>query len=111
MAQPALGSQPSPGFPGNRNSSKTTASVSCKRPRHNKFRCTMEIRRGAGISGIVAMRITRGRLVVARGHGHLRRGKATLTMRVLRPMTPGRYTVTMVVTRATIKAKMVLRLS
>jgi hypothetical protein len=44
------------------------------------------------------MRITRGKLVVAVGHGRVTRGEATLTMRVLHRMTPGQYTVAMVVT-------------
>ena len=110
-AQPTHGSQPPKSSPGSQTPSKTTATVACKRLRHNQIRCTMTIKGGAGISGTVAMRITRGKLVVALGHGRLSRGKATLTMRVLRRMTPALYTVTMVVTRATINAKMVLRLS
>jgi hypothetical protein len=110
-AQPTHGAQPPKTSPGSQSPSKTTATVACKRLRHNQIRCTMTIKGGAGISGTVAMRITRGKLVVALGHGRLRRGTATLTMRVLRRMTPGLYTVTMVVTRATINAKMVLRLS
>jgi hypothetical protein len=44
------------------------------------------------------MRITRGKLVVALGHGRVTRGEATLTMRVLHQMTPGQYTVAMVLT-------------
>jgi hypothetical protein len=44
---------------------------------------------------------------VAFGHGRVTRGKATLTMRLLRRMTSGSYTVTMVVR---VNAKMVLRL-
>jgi hypothetical protein len=44
------------------------------------------------------MRITRGKLVVALGRGRVIRGEATLTMRVLHQMTPGQYTVVMVVT-------------
>jgi hypothetical protein len=55
------------------------------------------------------MRIKRGTVVVARGHGQLKRGKATLTMHVA-PMTAGSYTVTMVITKATIRAKKVLTL-
>ena len=53
------------------------------------------------------MRITRGKVVVALGTGRLRRGTATLTMRVLHRMTPGGYTVGMVVT---LNATTVLRL-
>lgn len=90
--------------------SKTTAKVACKRLPDSKMRCTMTIKGGAGISGSVAMRIKRGKVVVAVRHGRLRHGKATLTMRVLRPITRGRYTVTMVITRVTIRAKKVLQL-
>jgi hypothetical protein len=58
----------------------------------------MTIKGGAGISGAVTMRLARGTLLVALGHGRVKRGKATLTMRVLHRMTPGRYTVKMVLT-------------
>jgi hypothetical protein len=44
------------------------------------------------------MRITRRKLVVAIGHGRVTRGEATLAMRVLHQMTPGQYTVAMIVT-------------
>jgi hypothetical protein len=71
----------------------------------------MAIKGGAGISGLVAMRISHAPTVVARGHGKLRHGKATLTMHVLKPMTAGNYTVNTVITRATIRAKKVLKLS
>ena len=83
------------------------AKVACKRLHHNLIRCSMTLKSAAGISGTVSMRITRGTLVVALGHGRISRGKATLTMRLLRRMTPSRYTVTMVVR---VNAKMVLRL-
>ena len=72
-------------------------------PRH--IQCAMTIRHGAAISGTVRMRITRGTLVVARGHGRIQSGTAALTMRVLHRMTPGRYTVTMVVTLTTSTVK------
>ena len=88
--------------------SKTNASVACKPPSNGQIRCTMTIKQGAGISGTVTMRITRGQLLVAVGKGSVTRGKATLTMRVLHKMTRGTpYTVSMVVT---LNAKMVLRL-
>jgi hypothetical protein len=58
----------------------------------------MTLKGGGGLSGSVTMRITRGRLLVAVGSGRVADGKATLTMRVLRPMRAGRYTVAMVVT-------------
>jgi hypothetical protein len=51
------------------------------------------------------MRITRGTLVVARGDGRIQSGNAALTMRVLHRMTPGPYTVTMVVTLITSTVK------
>jgi hypothetical protein len=80
--------------------------VKCRRvdPRH--IQCTMTIRRGAAISRTVNMWITRGTLVVARGHGRIQSGKAALTMRVLHRMTPGQYTVTMLVTLTTSTVKL-----
>jgi hypothetical protein len=107
FASPALGAAKPPGM---KPPSKTTANVSCKKLSSKKMRCTMSLKGGAGISGKVTMRITRGKLLVAVGHGRLRNGKATLTMSVLRPITKGRYTVSMVITDATIKAKKVLNL-
>jgi hypothetical protein len=77
--------------------SATKAKVACKRVHPSHIRCTMTLRGGAGVSGKVKMRISRGKLVVAVGRGRIMRGKATLTMHVLHRMTPGRYTVSMVV--------------
>jgi hypothetical protein len=88
--------------------SNTKANVACKRLSQNWIRCTMTLKGGATISGTVTMKIRRGRLVVALGQGRITRGTATLTMRVLHQMTPGLYTVTMVIT---LHAQMVLRLS
>jgi hypothetical protein len=67
----------------------------------------MTLKGGAGISGTVKMRISRGKLLVAVGHGRVTRGKAILTMRVLHRMTSGRYAVSMVVT---LKSRRTLRL-
>jgi hypothetical protein len=67
----------------------------------------MTIKGGSGLSGTVTMRITRGKLVVALGQGRVTRGTATLTMRLLQRMTPGQYTVSMVVT---LNATQVLRI-
>lgn len=106
VVAPASGAQPSK----SPAAGSTSARVACKRTGRHLMRCTMTLRGGAGISGSVSMRITRGDLTMAVGHGRLTRGKATLTMKVLRRITPGSYTVRMVVTRATIKAKKVLRL-
>jgi hypothetical protein len=93
--------------PGSQSGSRTNAAVACKTLHKGHVRCTMTIKGGAGISGTVTMRIMRGNLLVARGAGRVRHGKATLTMRVLRRMTPGRYTVAMVLT---IKVERVLQL-
>ena len=98
LAQSSRGSQLSPGSAGSGSRSGTNASVACKRPHADRIRCTMTIRGGAGISGTVRMRLARGNLLVALGQGRVTRGKATLAMRVLHPMTPGRYTVKMVLT-------------
>jgi len=92
FAQPALGST------GSGSPFGTKATVACKRLQATHVRCTMTIKGGAGISGTVTMRITRGNLLVALGRGSVTRGKATLIMHVLHRMTPGRYTVAMVVT-------------
>jgi hypothetical protein len=78
--------------------SGTNATVSCARLHPGQIRCVMTVQGGAGLSGTVTMRITRGKLVVALGRGRVTRGKATLVMRVLHRMTPGQYTVAMVVT-------------
>jgi hypothetical protein len=67
----------------------------------------MTLQGGAGLGGSVTMRITRGELVFALGHGQVTRGVATLTMRVLHRMTSGEYSVAMVVT---LNARKVLRL-
>jgi hypothetical protein len=95
-----------PGSAGTRSPAGTAETVACKRLDPDHVRCRMTINGGAGISGTVRMRITRGVLLVAFGQGHVTRGKATLIMRLLHRMTPARYTVTMVVT---INATRVLR--
>lgn len=87
--------------------SATNAMVSCARLDPAHVRCAMTVKGGSGLSGTVTMRIMRGRLVVALGYGRVTRGEATLTMRVLHRMTPGRYTVAMVVT---LKATQVMRI-
>jgi len=92
---------------GGKTPSKTNATVACKPPSNGEIRCTMTLKQGAGISGKVTMRITRGKLLVATGNGTITQGKATLTMRVLHKMTRGSYTVSMVVT---LNATKVLRL-
>ena len=97
FAQPALGST------GSGSPSGTKATVACKRLQATHVRCTMTIKGGAGISGTVTMRITRGKLLMALGHGTVTRGKATLLMHMLHRMTPGRYTVAMVLTANTTK--------
>lgn len=95
------------GSMGGMGSSGAKASVACKRLHAGHIRCTMTVRRGAGISGTVRMRVSRGNVVFAVGNGRVVRGKATLTMRVLHKMKPGRYTVAMVIR---VNATKVLRL-
>jgi hypothetical protein len=90
--------QPASGSTGSGSPSGTKATVACKRLQASHVRCTMTIKDGAGISGTVTMRITRGNLLMASGQGSITGGKATLIMRVLHRMTPGQYTVAMVVT-------------
>lgn len=90
-----------------RNNGATAAKVACTPPRDSQIHCTMTIKGGAGVNGTVSMRIMRGTRVMARGKGKLTRGRASLTMRVLRRMRPARYTISMVVT---VTAKMVIQL-
>ena len=109
LAQPALGKAPTPkGSTGGQIQPKTNATVACTRIGTGHVRCTMRIKGGSGISGTVTMRLTHGKTLVALGTGQIKRGKATLTMHLLRKMTPGSYTVSMVIT---LKATRVLRLS
>jgi hypothetical protein len=96
-AAPAIGQSPS----------GTNATASCTQLDAGHVRCMMTIKGGSGLSGTVTMRITRGKLVVALGQGRVTRGTAMLTMRLLRRMTPGQYTVSMVVT---LNATQVLRI-
>jgi hypothetical protein len=98
LAIPVLAQPASAGAVGSVSPSGTKAAVSCKKVGRNQVRCTMSIKGGAGISGTLTMRLTRGKLLVADGRGRVTRGNATLTMRLLRAMTPGRYTVTMTIT-------------
>jgi len=108
LAPPAWGATTPPRVsPGSQGPSGTKATVACQKPRNHKIRCTMAIKRGASINGTVSMRITRGSLVVAVGHGRIAHGKATLTMRVFHRMTPGKYNVAMTVK---IKTTTVMRL-
>ena len=85
----------------------TNAAVSCTRLDPGHIRCVMRLTGGGGLSGTVTMRVTRGKLVFALGHGRVTRGTAKLTMRLLHRMTSGEYTVAMVLT---LHASKVLRL-
>jgi len=107
VAESAQGSPPSPGSAGSGSPSGTNASVACKRLAAKHIRCTMTIKRGSGVSGAVRTRIYRGKLLVALGQGRVSGGNATVIMELLHRMTPGRYTVKMVVT---VNATSVLRL-
>src|SRR5262249_34560867 len=107
LAHPTPGlTQPSSPSRSSQSSSGTKATVACRRLSAKHIRCTMALKGGAAISGTVSMRISRGKQLIAVGQGRVTRGKATLTMHLLSPMTRGGYTVAMVVT---LKARMVLR--
>ena len=105
LPQPALASAAAPAVTPSKPTTKARAA--CGRPHNKRIRCTMTLKQGAGISGSLTMRITQSRRVVATGHGVIRHGRATLTMKLRRKMTRGRYTVSMVLT---LRARMVLRL-
>jgi hypothetical protein len=71
-------------------------SVSCKLTgkKHNKIRCTVKF--PTSTHGVVQLSISRGAHVAALGHGQLRHGATTVTMRELRRLNAGAWTLTIV---------------
>jgi hypothetical protein len=51
------------------------------------------------LGGSVSIRLSRGDSIVALGHAHVRKGRATLTMRALRSVASGRWRATLVLSR------------
>lgn len=68
--------------------------VTCKLVKHHQVRCSVTFPKSG--SGTVRLAVTRGGKLVALGHGSVKRGRATLTMRELRRRTRGIWRVTVV---------------
>jgi hypothetical protein len=76
---------------------RANAAISCRRLRPGRLRCALRFAGAfAHLNGQVRIRIARGGRVVALGHGRVRDGRASLTVRELRVPAPGAWTVTLV---------------
>lgn len=68
--------------------------VKCKLVKHHQLRCSVTFPKSK--KGTVRLAVTRGGKLVALGHGSLKRGRVTLTMRQLRRQPRGVWRVTVV---------------
>jgi hypothetical protein len=75
------------------------AKVACSVVAGPSIRCSVSFPGGHQIHGTLRIRLTRGGSVVALGHGRVRRGRATVTMRELRPAGAGSWVATLVLSR------------
>ena len=73
--------------------------MTCKLVKHHKIKCTMTFKSNT-TKGKLQVRLARGGKVAAIGHSTVSHGKATLTLRETRRVTRGRWTMTLVLTRA-----------
>lgn len=66
---------------------------------HHEIRCTVGFPQLPAPTGTVGIRVTRAGNVIALGHGRLRKGKATITMRMLRQVSTGAWRITLVLSQ------------
>jgi hypothetical protein len=66
---------------------------------HHEIRCTVGFPQLPAPAGTVRIRVTRVGNVIALGHGRLRQGKATITMRMLRQVSKGAWRITLVLSQ------------
>ena len=71
--------------------------VSCKPAKHHKITCKVTFSKSK--KGKLQVRLSRGARVAAMGHSKLNGRKATVTLRQVRNLTRGRWTITLVVTQ------------
>jgi hypothetical protein len=71
--------------------------ISCHLAKHGKVSCKVTFSKTK--KGTLRMMIARGSQVVALGHGTIRHGAATITLRRLRRLSAGRVTITLVLSR------------
>ncbi len=96
------GPQGSQGAQGPQGPPGPTPKVSCKLTgKHRRsIRCTVSFPQTAQETGTVLISITRGARVAVLGHGRLRHGAATITMRASRRLGKGPWLITLVVVSA-----------
>jgi hypothetical protein len=73
--------------------------VSCHLTKHHKVSCKVSFPKSKHTSGDVRMALARGSKVVALGHGAVKRGHGTITLRGLGRISRGRWTATIVLSR------------
>jgi hypothetical protein len=73
--------------------------VSCRHA-GSQIRCNVTFPGNRQLKGKVSLRLTRGGTVVALGHASVKRGRAGLSMRVLRSVSSGPWQATLVLSRA-----------
>jgi hypothetical protein len=78
---------------------KATATCKLVGRLHHELRCTVGFPQLPPPTGTVRIRVARAGNVVALGHGRLRKGKATITMRELRQVSKGAWRITLVLSR------------
>ncbi len=94
IEQSALRGPPGPRGP--RGPAGPKPKVSCKTVKHHKIKCTVTFSKSK--KGKLQVRLSRGARVAAMGHSKLNGRKATVTLRQVRRLTSGRWTITLVVT-------------
>jgi hypothetical protein len=72
--------------------------VSCRHA-GPRIRCSVTFPRNRKLHGKLKLRLARGGTVVALGHGTVRRGRATVSMRVLKDVSRGSWKLTFVLTQ------------
>ena len=102
-SQGGQGQQGAPGATGPtgpRGPAAPKPTVTCKLTgrKHNKIKCTVKY--PATIHGTVQLTVDRGSHIAALGHGQLSRGTTTVTMRQLRRLGRGAWTLTVVLSGA-----------
>jgi hypothetical protein len=73
--------------------------VSCKHVGSGRIRCSVTFPRNHKLHGKLKLRLARGGTVVALGHGTVRRGRVTVSMRVLKAVSAGSWKLTFVLTQ------------
>jgi len=71
---------------------------------HNSIKCRIVFAKSAHVAGLLRVSLSRGAHVAAFGHGQLRRGSATVTMRERRVPTSGAWRITLLVSRTNLPA-------